>query len=327
MMKRAKMAKWVLFTIALSVYCYRPLPGQRVINVEEMTAGEISLAPDIAIPKILAGYTLWLPRETPIGMIVFTHPRRDTLNSDSLIDYAQSKGLAVLYATTDNRLEFFFRKEKMQEIENYVHQVIQRYHIPSDHLLYCGMALEGTRALKLTIFGQDQASKNKLKPRAIVICDAPLDMLRFHQAMIRAKKVNFSDIAVNEGTWVSAYLEANLGGKPTKNPATYIQYSPYCYTAEGGPHLSVFQDIAVRAYTEPDIHWWMQERRKDYYGMNALDLAAFINDLQLRGNSEAALITTQHQGYRPDGSRHPHSWSIVDEKEMVNWFLGLIGKD
>ena len=27
--------------------------------------------------------------------------------------------------------------------------------------------------------------------------------------------------------------------------------------------------------------------------------------------------------YRPDGSRHPHSWSIVDNGELVEWLLGL----
>ncbi len=48
-------------------------------------------------------------------MIVFTHPRWDTSHSDIIIDHALTRQLAVLYATTDNRLEFFFEPAKNAE--------------------------------------------------------------------------------------------------------------------------------------------------------------------------------------------------------------------
>lgn len=149
-------------------------------------------------------------------------------------------------------------------------------------------------------------------------------MVRFHKSMIKAKELNSNPITANEGTWVSGYLEKNLGGSPQENIKAYIDYSPYCYAANGGPYLSILKEIAIRAYTEPDVHWWMDTRRKDYYSMNALDLAALVIELQILGNTKAELITTTNRGYHPDGSRHPHSWSIVDEKEMVDWFLNLI---
>ena len=52
----------------------------------------------------------------------------------------------------------------------------------------------------------------------------------------------------------------------------------------------------------------MENRGKDYYAMNAIDLAAFVNELNLRGHKEATLITTRDKGYLPDGTRHPHTW-------------------
>jgi hypothetical protein len=55
--------------------------------------------------------------------------------------------------------------------------------------------------------------------------------------------------------------------------------------------------------------------------MNALDAAGLVLQLQLLGNLQAELITTQGRGMRPDGNRHPHSWSIVDEKELQAWLL------
>ena len=58
--------------------------------------------------------------------------------------------------------------------------------------------------------------------------------------------------------------------------------------------------------------------------MNAADAAALINGLKRVGNQEAELRLSTDKGYRPDGSRHPHAWSIVDEAELVEWFARLI---
>jgi hypothetical protein len=79
--------------------------------------------------------------------------------------------------------------------------------------------------------------------------------------------------------------------------------------------------VPVRLYTEPDIQWWITNRKVDYYSMNAVDAAALVLQLQFLGNGQAELITTQGRGFRPDGVRHPHSWSIVDEAELVGWIV------
>jgi hypothetical protein len=299
--------------------------GQKVISYESKAEGQIFLTPDIAIPKINPGYTVWLPNDGNInGLIVFTHARRDTVNTDSLINYALQNQLAVIYATTDNRLEFFFDNNKMLEIEGYINDVIKIHNIPKYNLLFCGMSLEGTRALKLAMFANTNDSKYKLRPKAIVLCDSPLDMVRFHKEMVKAKNLNFTSITGNEGTWVSGYLEANLGDTPKENFQAYVDYSPYCYSDDSTKNFLNFKDIAIRAYTEPDVNWWIDTRRKDYYSMNAIDLAALINELKIAGNENAQLIVTNDKGYLPDGTRHPHSWSIIDEKEMIDWFLNLI---
>jgi hypothetical protein len=55
--------------------------------------------------------------------------------------------------------------------------------------------------------------------------------------------------------------------------------------------------------------------------MNSIDLAALINELKLRGNRQAELITT-HQvraGYAKGSS--PHTASIVDHEKLLDRFL------
>lgn len=315
-------ARLVLLAVLLSIGC---LPAQRVINKQWPAQGNIQLTDEIAIPTVDRGYTLWLPDTGKIeGLIVFTHSRRDTAEADFIIEYALSRQLAVLYATTENRLEFFFEPAKMREIEGYIQEVVTQYGVPEGHLLYCGMSLEGTRALKLALFGQSAKSEFKLQPRAIAICDAPLDMVRFHREMVKARELQFTPVTANEGTWVSGYLERHLGGTPQDTLAAYLDYSPYSNYGQEGHKLDLFNEIAIRCYTEPDVQWWMETRGKDYYAMNALDLAAFVNALNLNGHPNAELIITHDRGFLPDGTRHPHSWSIVDERELIDWFMDLI---
>jgi hypothetical protein len=71
------------------------------------------------------------------------------------------------------------------------------------------------------------------------------------------------------------------------------------------------------------VEWWIAQRQKEYYSINAPDAAGLINDLIYLGNDEAELIITEARGQHPDGTRHPHSWSIVDNEELISWFLQL----
>lgn len=299
------------------------LPAQTILQHIEPDSGQINLASGISIPKIDAGYTLVMPDSlTAKGMVVFFNADRDTINK--MYRYANPKGIAVLYVTTENPLEFLFETSKLQQLEGYIQAAIEKSGIPKENLLYTGMSLAGTRAFKMAMFAQQESSKYHLKPKAIAACDAPLDFVRFWRELDKAKRIQFHPATTNEGTWVTAWLEKHLGGRPSENLEAYKNYSPYCYADLNSSNLKYFKDIAVRTYTEPDVQWWMKTRRKDFYGMNAIDAAAIVNELNILGNEAAELIITNDKGYWDNGTRHPHSWSIVDEADLVEWFLGII---
>ncbi|HWN87532.1 MAG TPA: hypothetical protein VNM35_00655 [Chitinophagaceae bacterium] len=310
--------------ILLSLLLIPPiLTAQQVINVEYPSEGSIVLSDKVILPKIKSGYTLWLAKERSKGMIVFFNGNRDTINKPSIIDLALKNQLAVLFVTTNNQVEFLFEESKMKELEGYVYEAISKNKIPKDNMLYCGMSLAGTRALKLAAFSQTEQSTYKLIPKAIAICDAPLDMVRNYHECKKASDLNLNPIGASESEWVSSYIKSNLKGTPEEVLTTYINYSPFCYTAENGGNAKAFKNIYLRCYTEPDVNWWIENRGRDYYGMNAIDLAALVNQLKILGSKKTELITTAGKGFREDGSRHPHSWSIVDENELVEWFTRL----
>ena len=296
---------------------------QKVINVEYPSEGSIVFSEKMTWAKIKSGYTLWLPKEASKGMIVFFEEYRDTINKTPIIDLALKNQFAIFFVTTDNPAEFLFEESKMKELEGYIYEAISKYNIPGDNMLYCGMSLAGTRALKLAAFSQTTQSNYKLIPKAIAICDAPLDMVRNYHECKKASDLNLNPVGASESEWVASYIKSNLNGTPEEALSAYINYSPFCYAAENGGNAKAFKNIYLRCYTEPDVNWWIENRGRDYYGMNAIDLAALVNQLKILGSKKAELITTTGKGSREDGTRHPHSWSIVDEKELIAWFIGL----
>jgi len=299
--------------------------AQRIYQHEEPLTGKIFLSETIAIDKEYAGYTLVLPDDNEAdGLVIFLNANRDAgkkVEEPSIDFYALQNNLGMLYITTGNRLEFFFEKEKIDLVDDYIARVIREHDIPKANLFFAGMSLAGTRALKYGIYCAKGDSKNGLMPRAIAVCDSPLDMIRFWRETDKAERIAFNPVTANEGEWVTSYLEKNLGGTPEQNLAAYQEYSVYCYWPEEGCNTEHLQDMAIRAYTEPDVLWWMKTRRKDFYAMNAVDLAGMVNYLNILGNDRTELIITHNKGYHPDGTRHPHSWSIVDNKKLVEWFL------
>ena len=112
-----------------------------------------------------------------------------------------------------------------------------------------------------------------------------------------------------------------MGGTPDKTYDRYLAYSPYTHGAPVGGNASYLVDLPIRAYHEPDVDWWIEHRRKSYYEMNSLDLAGLITELKIQGNEDTELVTTYQQRDGHDEGSSPHTWSIVDNADLIRWFL------
>ena len=85
------------------------------------------------------------------------------------------------------------------------------------------------------------------------------------------------------------------------------------------------REVPVRYYIEPTEDWWLNQRRTDVLGLNIIAGTCFINNLRLIGNDNADLILTRDRGYRKStGQKHPHSWTIVDNKNLLNCINSLL---
>ncbi len=213
--------------------------------------------------------------------------------------------------------------------------VIKRYTAPAGRFILCGLSLGGENALQYTEMSRGTAFKTAIKPLAVIGVDPPVDMEDLYYnakaeiAVYTKDSANLTEgkkRAWNEDHFLIDYFHKLYGGAPDQFRERYIAGSQFSRRDADGGNAKYLLDVPVRLYCDPDILWALKNRNRDYYHMNAANLSAMINFLTLNGNSRAELIPALGKGYRIDGTRHPHSWSIVDAEDCLKWMAGLIGK-
>ncbi len=267
-------------------------------------------------------YVVRPPKEAITGLLVLN----DHALSDSAKSMAYQQGIMTLTVVpTNDPLRNLTDKTVLIRIHSMVLEVLTKYRISPSKVIVGGMSVAGTGAVRYVQYCHQQ-STSKVKPIGVFGVDAPLDYERLYREAIHAIEHQYNSDAVEEGNVVSRYLKTQLRATPQTNQKVYQQVSPFCYSAPNGGNAHWLNHSAVRLYIEPDISWWISQRRKDYYDLNAIDNAALINRLQLNGNLMAELIVTANQGVRETGQKHPHSWSIVDQTELLSWCAQLFKK-
>lgn len=283
---------------------------------------------NIAIPYSKQGYTLHLPNSKPIATIIMLSGSALDTSRDvdefAIIEPAIEKNMAVLFVSTGKVIEFLFTDEDINIIDKLVGTALEKHKLIDKPKFLIGMSLGGTMAFRYAEYAFLKKSKFDFLPDAIAVCDAPLDIERMYHEQQQAIINNFHPNAVGEARWVFHYLNQNLGGSPEESMDAYINYSPFVYTDKNRSKINVFKNIPIRMYHEPDISWWVENRGKDYNTINSIDLAGFYNYLKQAGNTQVELITSRNKRKDFKKGSSPHSWTIVDNDELVAWFLKKI---
>lgn len=210
--------------------------------------------------------------------------------------------------------------------------IIQRYKAPKDKFILSGLSLGGSNALQYTEMSRNPAYTTSIKPVAVIGVDPAVDETDLYynakEAIARYQKdssliTESIKPALAENNFLMDYFHSLYGGSPADVPERYLAGSVFSRTAEDGGNARFLVDVPVRLYSDPDILWNLKYKNRDYYHMNAANLSAMTNFLMMKGNKRAEFIPATGKGYRVDGTRHPHSWSIVDAGDCVQWILQL----
>ena len=157
-------------------------------------------------------------------------------------------------------------------------------------------------------------------PVAVFAVDSPLDYERWYVAAeLHLARLRLAGRELNEDRNATNELGRAFGGSPDQVREKYRQQSPVTVLVPDGGNAKLLRETPVRVYIEPAVKWRLENWNREAYCFNLVDSTALINVLKLLGNKDAELITTVEKGFRPGAIRNPHSWSIVDEVDLVRW--------
>lgn len=216
-------------------------------------------------------------------------------------------------------------EEIQEKFTKVLKDVVERFSVDKEKFVMGGFSAGGTIALRYVELCLETTEKYPIQPKGIFVVDSPIDVFRLWEGFEETIKNDKSEIAVQEAKYVTELLTGRYG-IPTENVSTYAKMSPFSMNREYGEHGVYLKNIAVRTYHDVDISWRLQNRYQSANNQNFMATSELINRLLILGNEKAEFIQTLGTGYRSNGERHPHSWSIVDEAECIGWVKNILGK-
>ncbi|SEA78952.1 alpha/beta fold hydrolase family protein [Psychroflexus halocasei] len=241
----------------------------------------------------------------------------NTLSEFKIAEISIKNGFSVLAMNLNERL--YLEPKEKKELAEQLAKIIQEQNLPKKNIFIGGFSSGGN--VSLLICDYLKKTKNPLQPKGVFVVDSPVDLLQLYKNAEENIKLNFSKPAVQESKWIINLLDTKFG-KLSEGMTNYELNSPYTFKTQNIENIKGLKNMKIRFYSEPDLKWWKESSKRGYEDLNAFYIEKLSKRLKKEfGNENVELITTENQGYRANGQRHPHSWSIVDEKDLINWIL------
>ncbi len=210
-----------------------------------------------------------------------------------------------------------------EKLTNVIQDVIDRYGVKKDKFVLGGFSAGGTVALRYVELCKQYPNKFPIDPKGVFVVDSPIDIFKIWEWFEDSIKNKYSEVAVQEAEWATNQIKKDHG-IPRENIDFYKKINPFSMNKKYGENEKWLKDVAVRAYHDVDIEWRLIKRNQPVSNQNYLVTAEMINRLLLMGNNRAQFMQTYQTGYRSNGTRHPHSWSVVEEVECIQWIKKII---
>lgn len=307
----------IFFTTILLVLILTNSFGQKIekiyLNKNDTTSNRYLAISPLKLPW--NGFMFLVPSlyETP----------EHVLEQTDLAILAAEQGILTIIPTFKTGLgSFGIDSLTQQSLKELILDADKRYKLNNLKFYVGGFSIGGSCIVK---FAEEAIRDNfKFKPNAVFVVDAPLDFERFYNSNKRSIRIAPNSKIIPEAVYVTGRIEDEMGGTPLKVIQNYYNKSPYSFTDTNQTAIRYLINTPITYYSEPEINWKMKEYNGDYSSQNVLDGSCMINELILLGNKNANLIITQDKGYRkPNNRKQPHSWSIVDNQELINWLLSV----
>ncbi|GAA0892794.1 hypothetical protein GCM10009122_24730 [Fulvivirga kasyanovii] len=211
--------------------------------------------------------------------------------------------------------------EVVSRLNAALEHVKEKYNVDRDKFFIGGFSAGGTISLRYAEYCFEKPAEAPIEPQGVFSVDSPVDLFNIWAYFQREIRKNYSEAGVGEANFVSEIMLREIGD-PVNNKENYDRLTPFNADLKGVGNEKYLKNTNVRVYHDVDIVWQLQNRRRSLFDSNALAASEMINRLLLMGNDKAEFMPAKQPGYRSAGFRHPHSWSIVDEVELLQWVKG-----
>ncbi len=263
-------------------------------------------------------YDLIIPADQKALLILFpcfSCDAADTRAESRIADTAAANGIAVLMMNFNRHI--MMSEAEKEKVIGTIAGAVKEHDVDASNTFIGGFSSGGNVSVLLAKVLLGSADP-PVKLKGLFAVDSPLDLVLLYECSQRdLAKTTFPEYK-GEARMLIALLDSTLG-PPTDSLTNYERSAPLLNTAAS---VAPLKDLAIRLYTEPDTAWWRANRDDSYEELNAFGLKRIHDTLQAIGNSRSDYITTKERGVQ-HGNRHPHAWSIVEEKELVKWIQRL----
>lgn len=264
-------------------------------------------------------YHLLIPAEQEALLILFPcFPcgAADTRSESPIADTAVAHGIAVLLMNFNRHILMSDAEER--EVLDTIAAAVKAHGVDATNTFIGGFSSGGNVSVLLAK-ELVRAPRPGIGLKGVFAADSPLDLVHLYECALRdLAKSSFPEYK-DEARYLNAFLDSTLGS-PTDSMANYQRSAPLLNSSAS---VAALKDLPVRFYTEPDTAWWRTNRDDGYEELNAFAMKRIHDSLVEAGNARAEYITTEGRGIQ-HGNRHPHAWSIVEERELVRWIEGLV---
>ena len=240
----------------------------------------------------------------------------NTKNEFPIIDEANNKGVSVILMNYNFKL--YLKDSELQNLTKHFNSIFKNNKLSTDNVYIGGFSGGGNVTLLLS--NSLIKEENSIQPKGVFIVDSPIDLLGLYKVAEKNIISNFSSESVQEANWIIDKFNSEFGN-PKDSISLYKKLSPYTLETNTISNVENLKKLKIRLYTEPDFDWWLKNRKNQKDEINSYFIEQLYNDLKIKGFQKIELINTKNKGYRADGTRHPHSWAIVDKENLLNWVL------
>ncbi|PTX62673.1 hypothetical protein C8N46_10269 [Kordia periserrulae] len=266
-------------------------------------------------------YELAQPKAETTAVLVlfggFPEVAKDIQREFNILKTAKQHRIAVLYVNYNQKL--WFEQGELESLSLQIQEIFTAHTLPNNKVFFGGFSSGGNVALLLGNYLSQQTTF-AIQPKGIFIVDSPIDLAALYRSAEKNVQRNFSDASVQEGRFLLDML-GNRFGNPAEAIDEYEKYAVFTAETNYTDNLANLHQTKLRLYTEPDTLWWRQYRMADVEQMNAFYIKRLAEQLIAKNFKYVTYIPTENKGYRANGERHPHSWSIVDKEELIRWML------